>query len=89
MSETSPGFYQVEISLPAAASFAIWSSPDPTATFAFSEGEIVVTAVVAGPTLENGVPIANWALIAVGLMLFAVGASRATTHSIPKRFIFL
>jgi hypothetical protein len=89
VSQTNPGFYQVEIALPAAASFAIWSTPDPTATFALSEGEIVVTAVVAGPTLGSGVPISNWALIAVGLMLLAIGALKVTSHSIPSLFIFL
>ena len=89
VSEVSPGFYEVDIALPAIASFAIFPDPDPTVIFALSEGEIVATAVVAGPTLGTEVPVPNWVLIAVGLMLSAIGALKATAHSIPYRFSFL
>jgi hypothetical protein len=73
VSEASPGFYGVEIALPAAASFAIWSTPDPTASFALTDGEIVMTAVVAGPTLGTAVPSGDFVPLAVGLVLVAIG----------------
>jgi len=73
VSETSPGFYEVEIALPPAASFAIWSDPEPFATFALTDGEIVMTAVVPGPTLGTAVPIGYSVPIAVGLVLVAIG----------------
>jgi hypothetical protein len=88
VSKVSPGFYEVELALPAVASFGIY--PDPTsAIFALSEGEIVVTAVIAAPALGTEVPVPNWVPIAVGLMLFVIGSIKATVHSIPSRFNFL
>ena len=88
-SKTGVALGRLGIALPAVASFGIFPGPDPTVIFALSEGEIVVAAVVAGPTIGTGVPAPNPVLIAVGLMLFAIGALKATTHSIPSRFNFL
>jgi len=80
VSALGPGLYEVEVALPAASVFAVWSAPDPTASYAITNGEIVATAVVAGPPPATPLPIgSSIASFALGLLLAASGRQQVAS----------